>query len=265
VVEVGLQGNLAERRTNDAAPAPAVDFPQAMRALVDEHRPSRMAFFRRVRSLPREVAGNPHFLGQIHLNYQSAMHAARTAIYHLPHLDSPDLRRAKLSFLVEQDGEPAGETRHHRLTRAFRNLGAALVLDDEEFGEPDEMCCYLDGETAHFVRLAQTLYGRSLGPWCAIETMAGDWMTALADAFGTHFPAFRDEPYFARCRGGDEGRAALALDLAGSVLEARPELSPVTLRDARIMAEALDGVWTHLDRIAQNAAALATPRRGGAW
>jgi len=37
------------------------------------------------------------------------------------------------------------------------------------------------------------------------------------------------------------------------VLKARPLLLRETLRDAEIMAEALDGVWTHLNRIVQNA------------
>jgi hypothetical protein len=35
------------------------------------------------------------------------------------------------------------------------------------------------------------------------------------------------------------------------VLRARPELLPATIKDAKIMAQALDGVWTQLDRIVQ--------------
>ena len=37
------------------------------------------------------------------------------------------------------------------------------------------------------------------------------------------------------------------------VLQQRPELLDQTIRDARMMAEALDGVWNNLDRVVQNA------------
>jgi hypothetical protein len=37
------------------------------------------------------------------------------------------------------------------------------------------------------------------------------------------------------------------------VLRTRPELLDATLHDARMTAEALDGVWTHLDRIVRHA------------
>jgi hypothetical protein len=37
------------------------------------------------------------------------------------------------------------------------------------------------------------------------------------------------------------------------VLKARPALLFETLSNAKLMAEALDGVWTHLDRIVQSA------------
>jgi hypothetical protein len=41
------------------------------------------------------------------------------------------------------------------------------------------------------------------------------------------------------------------------ILRARPELLVETLRDAKTIAQALDGVWTQLDRIVQQAAATA--------
>jgi hypothetical protein len=37
------------------------------------------------------------------------------------------------------------------------------------------------------------------------------------------------------------------------VLRERPELLAETLHGAKTIAEALDGVWTHLDRIVRNA------------
>ena len=38
------------------------------------------------------------------------------------------------------------------------------------------------------------------------------------------------------------------------ILQARPELVPETLRDARLMARALDGIWERLDDIVAAAA-----------
>ena len=175
---MGLRSSLAYR----FEPEPdAVDgFQSAMLALLDQHRPSRMPFFRRLAQLPKAIAKDPQFLGEIHLIYQAAMHATRAAVYYLPHLDAPALRQRKLRIFNDDDGLPDGDTHHYQLSRAFRNIGAKLKLDDEEFGAPEELCCHLDAETAHFVRLAQKLYSRSLGPWCAVEVMSVDWMKANA-------------------------------------------------------------------------------------
>src|SRR5271163_4100911 len=83
----------------------AVDgFPRAMRALLDEHTPSRMPFFRHLAELPFSVANDPRFLGEVYLVYQAAMHATRAAVYYLPHLDSPALRQRKLQIYIEDDG-----------------------------------------------------------------------------------------------------------------------------------------------------------------
>ena len=85
-------------------------FPSAIRVFLREHRPSRMPFFRHLANLPFSVASDPTLLGQIHLIYQSAMHATRTAVYYLPHLDSPAMRKRKLQILIDDDGLP-GVTR----------------------------------------------------------------------------------------------------------------------------------------------------------
>jgi len=231
------------------------EFPVALRAIAEQHRPSRMPFFRNLASLDRAVANDPAFIGQIHLIYQSAMHATRAAVYYLPHLDSPALRKRKLQIFVDDDGLPGGDTHHYQLTRAFRNIGADCVLEDEEFGDPEELCSHIEGETAQFIRLAQMLYSRSLGPWCAVEVMSVDWMRALADALSVHFPQFVREPYFEECFSEmvEERHAEESLSVTKMVLKARPALLAETLSNAKIMAEALDGVWTHLDRIVHSA------------
>jgi hypothetical protein len=232
----------------------AVDeFSVGIRMLAEQHRPSRMPFFRNLANLDRAAASDPSFLGQIHLVYQAAMHATRAAVYYLPHLDSPAMRKRKLQIFVDDDGLPGGDTHHYQLTRAFRSIGAKFVLDDEAFAEPEELSRHLDGEAAQFVRLAKPLYSRSLGPWCAIEVMSADWMRALADALSVHFPQFADEPYFAECFSEmvEERHAEESLSVTEIVLRARPALLPATIEGARTMAQALDGVWTHLDRIVQ--------------
>ncbi|MBV8506821.1 MAG: hypothetical protein JOZ11_13560 [Alphaproteobacteria bacterium] len=240
------------------------DLPNALAAILEEHRASRMPFFLRLAELPRALACGPGLLGQIHLVYQSAMHATRAAVYYLPHLDRPELRKRKLRIFIDDDGLANGDTHHYQLTRAFRSIGAECLLEDEEFGELGELCHYLEAETADFVRLAPKLYSRSLGAWCAVEMLSVDWMRALADALSVHFPHFRHEAYFEECfsQHVEERHAAEALEITQMVLRARPELLDETLRDARIIAEALDGVWAHLDRIVR-AAQAATVRDGG--
>ena len=230
-------------------------FPRAIRCLLEEHRPSRMPFFRHLANLPFPIASDPGLLGQIHLIYQSAMHATRAAVYYLPHLDSPASRKRKLQIFMDDDGLPGGDTHHYQLTRAFRNIGTKCLLEDEEFGDPEELCRHLDSETAHFVRLAQKLYARSLGPWCAVEALSVDWMRALGNALSVHFPQFISEPYFEECFSElvEERHAKESLAVTQLVLSARPGLLSETLDDAKIMAEALDGVWIHLDRIVQSA------------
>jgi hypothetical protein len=231
------------------------EFPATIRAIAEQHRPSRMPFFQNLASLDRAIASDPVFLGQIHLIYQSAMHATRAAVYYLPHLDSPTLRKRKLQIYVDDDGLPGGDTHHYQLTRAFRNIGAKLALDDEEFGDTEELCQHLTGETAQFVRLAKPAYSRSLGPWCAVEVMSVDWLRALADALSVHFPLFVGEPYFSECFSEmvEERHAEESVSITQIVLKARPTLLHETIHGAKIMAAALDGVWTDLDGLVQNA------------
>jgi hypothetical protein len=173
----------------------------------------------------------------------------------LPHLDSPGLRQRKLQIFIDDDGLPGGDTHHYQLTRAFGNIGAKSLLADEDFGDPDALCVHLDEETVRFVRLAQELYRRSLGPWCAVEILSVDWMRALAAAFSVHFPQFGSEPYFQECfsQQVEERHASESLAVTQIVLKMRPELLSETIRHARMMAEALDGVWANLDKIVRNA------------
>lgn len=55
------------------------------------------------------------------------------------------------------------------------------------------------------------------------------------------------------CGKWEERHAEEALMVTEMVLRQRPELLDETIRDAKMMAEALNGVWTQLDRIVQQA------------
>jgi hypothetical protein len=230
-------------------------FALVIRQIAEDHHPLRSPFFKRLRNLPAAVACDPELLGKIHLVYQSAMHATRAAVYYLPHLDSPAMRKRKLRIFIDDDGLPGGDTHHYQLSRAFRNMGAKLVLDDEDFSGGTELCRHLDPETSRFVQWAATLYARSLGPWCVVELMSDSWMRALADSLSAHFPAVTNEPYFADCfsQGVEERHADESLEVTATVLQARPELYSETVLDAKLMAESLDGVWRRLDTIVKMA------------
>ena len=232
-------------------PRAAQGLPATVAAIVAAHRPSNKPFFARLASLPGNIARDPRMLGELYLVYQAAMHATRAAVYYLPHLDSPALRQRKLQIFIDDDGLANGDTHHYQLTRAFQNIGAICPLRDEDFGGPDELAPHLDSQTAAFVRLARTLYGRSLGPWCIVETMSDDWMRALANALTIHFPEMAREPYFADCfdQGVEERHAQEAVAVTQLVLERRPEYLAATIEDAKTMAEAFDGVWAAMDAI----------------
>jgi len=136
---MAVQSGLAYKEWTSFEPQPVVvdGFQNAMMTLLNQHRPSRMPFFRRLAELPYTVASDPQFLGEIHLVYQAAMHATRAAVYYLPHLDSPSLRQRKLQIYIDDDGLAGGDTHHYQLSRAFRNIGAKILLEDEEFGVPE--------------------------------------------------------------------------------------------------------------------------------
>src|SRR5438105_9680839 len=166
------------------------DLPNALAAILEEHRASRMPFFSRLAGLRRALASDPALLGQIHLVYQSAMHATRAAVYYLPHLDRPALRKRKLRIFIDDDGLANGDTHHYQLTRAFRSIGAACLLDDEEFGELGELCHYLKAKRPILCgwrpSSIRVLWERGAWSRCCRSTGCG----RSPDAMSVHFPHF---------------------------------------------------------------------------
>jgi len=219
-------------------------FGECLAQLCLEFQPSNHPFFAKLQ-IWRPSADQ---LGALHLVYQSAMHATRAAVYKMPHLDSPALRQRKLRILVDDDGLPGGDTHHYQLTEVFLHIGAEVLVDTDEFTIASEMPFLMTrgfGRTSNFMRCVERLYARSLGPWCLIEAMSVDWMTALCDGLAAHWPGVRYEPYFHECFGAqvEERHAEESVEITSLVLKERPALRKKFVDDARIVGTLLNGVW----------------------
>jgi len=229
-------------------------FRKALEEICEMYHPSKHPFFQYLAEYPTEKLRSPTFLGELYFRYQAACHATRAMVYRIPNLDSPSMRIRKLRILIDDDGLEDGDTHHYQLSRAFSNLGAALVIKDDEFGDLDQLKRLLDPATNNFVCLVENLYPRSLGPWCVVETLANDWMRLLMDSLSVHFPWFKEEPYFADCfnQGIEERHAREALDLTSTVLSRSPELLDVTIEGGRMMAAGIDKFWSGLNNLLKN-------------
>lgn len=226
-------------------------FFQEIDDLYQKYLPSKHPFFQRLATYPHEKLSSPTLLGQLYLRYQAACHATRVMVYLLPYLDSPALRIRKLSIISDDDSLENGDAHHYQMSRAFVNMGATLVIEDEEFGCLEKLKTILDPTTANFVSSVQNLYPLSLGPWCTIEIFAEDWMRALMNSLSNCFPDVKKEPYFADCfaQGVEERHAQEALELTGVVLSHSPHLLNPTLEGAKQMAVELDKFWSGLDNL----------------
>jgi len=124
---------------------------------------------------------------------------------------------------------------------------------------PAKLSNHIGAETLRFVRLARRLYAGPSVLGVRVEIMSVDWMQALAMRFRSTSRSSVTRPYFEECfsQQVEERHAAESLAVTQMVLRAQPALVSETLRDARAMAEALDGVWRHLDRIVRRARRLA--------
>jgi hypothetical protein len=232
---------------------PVARFLDEMARVEAEHRPSRHPFFAALASDAGRRLREPAALGELYHRYQSAMHATRVMVYHLPHLDAPSLRVRKVRIYVDDDGLPGGDTHHDQLRRAFTRMGAPLdpATDDARYGDLAALEGDLDPATRRFVAAARAEYARSLGPWCAVETLSDDWLHALADGLSRHLAGVRDDAYFADCfRDGVEHRHGQeSLAVTSLVLRARPALLAETVEGAWAMARGLDALWDALGEV----------------
>ena len=226
-------------------------FRDALDKLYESHLPSKHPFFKHLAAFPTEKFHSPALLGELYRRYQAAMHATRVMVYHLPYLDNISLRSRKLKILIDDDGLQGGDTHHSQLSCAFAHIGAELGMEDDQFGNLDELKKSLDPMTSNFVSLVQELYPKSLGAWCIVEMLSNDWMIALMRGLAVHFPSIKNEPYFAECfaQGIEDQHAQESLALTSIVLAHSPELLEQTIEGARTMAVALDNFWSGLENL----------------
>src|SRR6266851_4907725 len=132
-ITVTAQSKPADRRSHFAEPGLSLieQFPFAIAALLEEHRPSRMPFFGRLAAMPRGAASDPCFLGQIHLIYQSAMAGQD---------------RVGTQRLVHRDAVPATVDRRMPDT-GHRDLAAVLPYSEPVLISPPLIALWRGGST----------------------------------------------------------------------------------------------------------------------
>ncbi|MGJ5676540.1 MAG: hypothetical protein ACR9NN_23540 [Nostochopsis sp.] len=226
-------------------------FQKFLDELYEEHLPSKHPFFSYLAQISPDKLRSPDLLGNLYIRYQAACHATRVMVYFVPYLDSPGLRVRKLRIISDDDSLKDGDTHHYQLSRAFANMGANLLIDNEDFGSLDSLQKKLDPITADFVSLVQEIYPKSLGPWCVIEMFADNWMRALMNSLSHCFPLVKEEPYFAECfsEGVEERHAQEARELSKIILMGSPELLESTIEGAKKMASGLDMLWWGLEKL----------------
>jgi len=226
-------------------------FSEVLNKLYDQHLPSKHPFFERIANLPAAKLTSSNFLGELYLRYQSACHATRVMVYHLPDLDQPIQRTRKLRIISDDDGANYTNTHHYQLSHAFERMGAVCALKNEEFGDLTRLSKLVDPQTAKFLLLVKDLYPKSLGPWCIIEGLADNWMRALMESLSGQFPFIMDEPYFSDClqQGVEERHAQEALSLTKDMLSEKPYRLKDTIDGACTMAEGLTCFWDSLHEL----------------
>lgn len=224
-------------------------FTLEIQKIYNTYLPSKHPFFSRLANFPHEKLRSPNLLGNLHLRYQSACHATRVMIYKIPYLESPSLRNRLIKIISDDDKFELSQSHHYQLTRLFVNIGAKILIDDEDFGELNKLKKILDPETAYFISLVEELYPKNLGAWCVIEIFADNWMRALKNSLAPCFPSVTQESYFSECfaQGIEEKHGQESLILTSKVLERSPQLFDSTISDANKMAQGLNILWMSLD------------------
>ncbi|MBP9742415.1 MAG: hypothetical protein KBD37_03560 [Burkholderiales bacterium] len=235
----------------DNSKAKQMELLQFFNNVIDSNLPSKHRFFNNLANAPGNSIRNPQFLGEVYLAYQAAMHATRVMVYFLPFLNCPSLRKRKLAIYMDDDGLANGDTHHYQLSRAFKNIGADITIEDNEFGDLDILQQIVTPVISKFIGSVKTLYPQSLGAWCIVEMLSEDWMQALCNSLGANVPQIKNEPYFHDCfiYSVEKKHGQEALQLTIELLLQKPQLEILTLNHAKEMACCTKLIWDGLDNI----------------
>lgn len=231
------------------------EFNSNIYSIAQEYLPSKHKFFDNLKHHGSNLANSPELLGKFYHYYQSAMHATRVMVYYIPGLDSPELRKRKLSIFIDDDGLKNGDTHHHQLFRAFQRMGTKFIFPEEIYGSLNQVVETLDTENMRsLIRSVQRLYPESLGAWCIVEFISNDWMNALCNGLTKFFPQLSKEQYFHDCfkEHVEERHGAEALELALNSITNNKYYKDVMLIHAREMAKNLNLLWDSLDNVICN-------------
>lgn len=224
----------------------SVAFERAVDDLLRTHRPSKHPFFDKLVGAGARAVEHVEFLDGLYRRYQSAMHATRVMIYHVPHLDAVDLRMAKLRILSDDDGLAYGDNHQSQLRRTWEYLmRSPPSLDDDQLAGLDALKTIVDVHTAAFISTVQNIYPLSLGPFVTIESMADEWIGLLFRAMKPHCRDLEQTDYFREnlFKGVEVTHKNEARRLASVVFERWPEFEPAAEAGALQMAVALNDFW----------------------
>lgn len=227
-------------------------FHVALSELHDRYRPSKHPFFSHLATCQTGQLKAPGILDEFYRRYQAAMHATRAMVYFLPHLDAIQFRIRKLHILADDDGISGGDSHHCQLRRTWEFLlERQPLIDDDTFGELNDLIPLLDSATANFVLKTQSLYPKSLGPWLLVEGLAHDWIGALLNGLIVHFPGVEKTAYFIENYTShlEIRHAEESIELASAILSRKPQLIDETLHGAAEIGGALDLLWGGMDRL----------------
>lgn len=213
-----------------------------------QYSPSKNYFFETLKNCSSSIL-TPKITGELYNRYQSFCHATRVMIYHIPYLDSPDLRIRKIKFILDDDSLDFHRVHHYQLKELFKSIGAENIFEETLFESFDLLCSRLDPVTISTVRIIENLYPKNLGAWCIVENFADVWMRLLCDSLSSHFNNISEASYFydAFSYEIEQRHAQESLELTCIALEKRPKLLSETKYSAENMAKTISRFWDSLE------------------
>eukprot|EP00013_Stygamoeba_regulata_P008302 CAMPEP_0177668834 /NCGR_PEP_ID=MMETSP0447-20121125/23033_1 /TAXON_ID=0 /ORGANISM="Stygamoeba regulata, Strain BSH-02190019" /LENGTH=288 /DNA_ID=CAMNT_0019175489 /DNA_START=27 /DNA_END=893 /DNA_ORIENTATION=+ len=228
------------------------EFRNLMNDLFVKYKPSSHPFFANLKAAPAAAAKHPEFLSQLYLRYQAAMHATRASVWLTPYLDTPRLRQRKALIIVDDDTVNGGLSHHKQLENLFRYMGASPIVDEERFGDLQDLEAILDKDTFAFCKKAWELYVAGTGAWSVFEVLSDNWQSALANSFLPHYgKEILEQQYFDEIASGHVEILHMleTVSLTEDVLHRKPHLLGETMAHAVEMAQWSYKLWDNFDAL----------------